>query len=169
MRDRDFTYGDLQDGSPFYDLITNGSEFDFDMDDIVRFREEFKTLIEKLSGVFCDWKAGGDNKIKALPASLLPAEKKSNDEEKENVALEPNTAVDDDDDDDDDDDNNNSNNNSSSAEEKKPAARAVVDQPLQEQHEKKEQPVESSSSESVDNTSWATQPIDGDDCDTDVI
>lgn len=41
----------------FHDLISDGAEFDFNMEDIARFREEFKTLIENLSDLFQKAKA----------------------------------------------------------------------------------------------------------------
>ena len=61
LRNLNFTFGNggMQCGSedekkkkPFYHLITEQEEFEFDMQDIKRFREEFKTLIEQLSGIF---------------------------------------------------------------------------------------------------------------------
>ena len=69
LRNRNFTFQDAGLGSPnkskknkrkrmgaFYQLITNGDEFNFDMDDIARFREEFKILIERLSKLYIDMK-----------------------------------------------------------------------------------------------------------------
>ena len=40
----------------FKELISDSAEFDFDMEDIARFREEFKTLFEKLSGIYLKMK-----------------------------------------------------------------------------------------------------------------
>jgi hypothetical protein len=69
LRDRDFTYGDagmhcetteVKTGSSsraFHELISDGAEFDFNMDDIARFREEFKTLIENLSRLYVTTKS----------------------------------------------------------------------------------------------------------------
>ena len=37
---------------PFYRVITKGAEFDFNKNDMPRIREEFKTLIERLSALF---------------------------------------------------------------------------------------------------------------------
>jgi hypothetical protein len=47
MRHQLFTPKDINDN--FKDMITNGSAFDFDMNDIARIREEFATLIDRLS------------------------------------------------------------------------------------------------------------------------
>ena len=64
LRDRDFTYGDAgmhcentdvitgSSSRAFKELISDGAEFDFNMDDIARFRDEFKTLIENLSRLY---------------------------------------------------------------------------------------------------------------------
>lgn len=63
LRQKEFTYGDagmytvggVATGSgsrAFKDLISDGAEFDFNMEDIARFREEFKTLIERLSALY---------------------------------------------------------------------------------------------------------------------
>jgi len=69
LRDRDFTYGDagmhceetdIISGSSsraFQELISDGAEFDFDMADIARFREEFKTLIIQLSRLYAKAKS----------------------------------------------------------------------------------------------------------------
>ena len=47
MRHQLFTPKDINDN--FKGMITNGSAFDFDMKDIARIREEFATLIDRLS------------------------------------------------------------------------------------------------------------------------
>jgi hypothetical protein len=47
---------------PFSDLITNGNEFDFNVEDIQRIRSEFKTLIRNLHPMYQVIK---DDKIKA--------------------------------------------------------------------------------------------------------
>jgi hypothetical protein len=64
LRHRDFTYGDAgmyceegevargETSRAFHDLISDGAEFDFNMADIARFREEFKTLIERLTNMY---------------------------------------------------------------------------------------------------------------------
>ena len=46
----------------FANLITNGNEFDFDVEDIQRIRRDFKTLIKKLHPLYQEVK---DNKMKA--------------------------------------------------------------------------------------------------------
>lgn len=56
LRNRPFTYGAVSGSTPFSRLITGGTEFDFDMNDIVRFRGEFKKLVENLSLVYYNWK-----------------------------------------------------------------------------------------------------------------
>ena len=69
LRHRNFTYADAgmyctddDDGrrgttsKAFKELISDSAEFDFNMDDIARFREEFKTLIEKLSTIYLKMK-----------------------------------------------------------------------------------------------------------------
>jgi len=78
LRDRSFTYSDLNGGTPFFDLITSGSEFDFNMDDIVRFREEFKTLLERLSELFVRRKREEKNKSKT--ASIQSAQQHEDEE-----------------------------------------------------------------------------------------
>jgi Ulp1 family protease len=64
LRHREFTYGDAgmyceeggitrgSESRAFHDLVSGGPQFDFNMKDISRFREEFKTLIERLSVVY---------------------------------------------------------------------------------------------------------------------
>ena len=64
LRYRNFTYGDAgmycnavdvsrgEASRAFHDLISDGAEFDFNMDDIARFREEFKVLIERLTNLY---------------------------------------------------------------------------------------------------------------------
>ena len=65
LRDRRFTFGDANllcasecenERQPFYNLITEQKEFDFNMTDIARFRTEFKTLIERLSTIYLELK-----------------------------------------------------------------------------------------------------------------
>jgi hypothetical protein len=53
----------------FNHLITDGAEFDFDMSDIARFREEFKTLIERLSDIFLRLKKTEKAEQRELKAS----------------------------------------------------------------------------------------------------
>jgi hypothetical protein len=52
-----------------YHLITDGAEFDFDMSDIARFREEFNILIERLSDIFLQWKTTEKAEQRELKAS----------------------------------------------------------------------------------------------------
>lgn len=59
LRNRSFTFRDVHGNSPFSRLVTGGAEFDFDMNDIVRFRGEFQKLIENLSLVWTKWKREG--------------------------------------------------------------------------------------------------------------
>ena len=71
LRHKDFTYGDAgmhcQEGGvargpasrAFRELISDGAEFDFNMEDIIRFREELKTLIERLSPLYHKMKNAG--------------------------------------------------------------------------------------------------------------
>ncbi len=68
LRYRDFTYRDAgmycseyesgrgATSKAFKELISDSAEFDFNMEDIARFRDEFKTLIEKLSGIYLKMK-----------------------------------------------------------------------------------------------------------------
>jgi len=77
LRHRNFTYGDAgmycEEGETnlgdsrraFRTLISDGAEFDFDMKDIARFREEFKTLIERLSVVYMKWKNASNSKVQS--------------------------------------------------------------------------------------------------------
>ncbi|CAJ1939071.1 unnamed protein product [Cylindrotheca closterium] len=60
LRNRSFTFRDVHGDSPFSRLVAGGAEFDFNMKDIVRFRGEFQTLIENLSGVYSRWKREGE-------------------------------------------------------------------------------------------------------------
>jgi Ulp1 family protease len=80
LRDRHFTYkdagmycdsGDKKTKQAFYHLITDGAEFDFDMSDIARFREEFKILIERLSDTFLQWKKTEKAEQRELKASAI--------------------------------------------------------------------------------------------------
>lgn len=64
LRNRPFSYGAVHERTPFSQLITGGTEFDFDMRDIVRFRGEFKKLVENLSQVYCNWKREEQTKPK---------------------------------------------------------------------------------------------------------
>lgn len=63
LRHKEFTYGDAgmyyqgditrgSESRAFHDLVSGGPQFDFNMKDISRFREEFKTLIERLSVLY---------------------------------------------------------------------------------------------------------------------
>jgi hypothetical protein len=101
LRQRNFTYEDAglrSDDSKklkkkkgaFYHLITADDEFDFDMDDIVRFRDEFKVLIENLSKLFLDMKQAEKEERRKLK------QKQEDEEEKENVmaVAEPSRVVD---------------------------------------------------------------------------
>jgi hypothetical protein len=64
LRHRHFTYAeagvgraDMKAGKrPFGGLITDSSEFYFDMEDIARIRQEIRTLIERLSKGYLYWK-----------------------------------------------------------------------------------------------------------------
>jgi hypothetical protein len=64
LRDRKFSYAeaglnpaDMEAGKrPFGGLITDSPEFEFDMEDIARIREEIRTLIERLSPCYLKWK-----------------------------------------------------------------------------------------------------------------
>ena len=70
LRRRNFTYKDAglrvdkqsKKKGAFYQLITEGSEFQFDMRDIARFREEYKILIERLSEIFLQWRKSQETK-----------------------------------------------------------------------------------------------------------
>ena len=77
LRERNFTYADAgmycdmddeRNQSGLYHLITLGASFDFNMDDIVRFREEFKTLLRRLSVVYWDTKRNGGKSL-AIPGA----------------------------------------------------------------------------------------------------
>ncbi len=50
MRNENFTRSGIREN--FICLITNGTAFQFDMDDIVRIREEFITLVDSLAGLY---------------------------------------------------------------------------------------------------------------------
>jgi sugar-specific transcriptional regulator TrmB len=64
LRRRNFTYAesgldpaDMKAGKrPFGGLITDSPEFEFDMEDIARIREEIRRLIERLSHCYTFWK-----------------------------------------------------------------------------------------------------------------
>jgi hypothetical protein len=102
LRDCLFSYKDIpltrKDGKvihtranpPFRDLITQSDEFDFGMNDIARIREEIRTLIEKLSDHYVEWKKEKDNadreEKKAEKAAKLAAKK---DKESEETAEQP--------------------------------------------------------------------------------
>ena len=67
LRHRKFDYKDagLENptaAGPFSDLITNGEEFDFNVDDIQRIRSDFKTLIKNLHPLY---QIAKDDRIKA--------------------------------------------------------------------------------------------------------
>ena len=67
LRHRKFDYKDAgldnpTAGPPFSDLITNGEEFDFNVDDIQRIRSDFKTLIKNLHPLY---QIAKDDRIKA--------------------------------------------------------------------------------------------------------
>jgi len=92
LRNRSFTFRDVHGNSPFSRLVTGGAEFDFDMDDIVRFRGEFQTLIENLSRVWTKWKREG-----AKPKPKTDDDEKSsgqevNDETPEDKSIEQEMA-----------------------------------------------------------------------------
>jgi hypothetical protein len=79
LRQRGFTYSDAglccdseeeKKSAAFYHLITEGSEFDFDMDDISLFRDEFQTLIERLSEIHTRWKKEEKAEQRRLKAAL---------------------------------------------------------------------------------------------------
>jgi hypothetical protein len=55
LRDREFTRAEagLEDGgTPFRELITQSEAFQFDLDDIERFRTDVKTLIDRLTALY---------------------------------------------------------------------------------------------------------------------
>jgi hypothetical protein len=64
LRHRNFSYAeagldpaDMKAGKrPFGGLITDSPEFEFDMEDIARIREEIRRLIERLSHLYTFWK-----------------------------------------------------------------------------------------------------------------
>eukprot|EP00980_Cylindrotheca_fusiformis_P010725 scaffold2403_cov87-Cylindrotheca_fusiformis.AAC.3 len=93
LRNRSFTYGALGGRSPFSRLITGGSEFDFDMNDIVRFRDEFRKLVENLSKVYSNWKRKEQANQKTCPEDETtynsPTEEQTGEEgsEKENIVI----------------------------------------------------------------------------------
>ena len=63
MRNKRITYRTtgIADKPPYLrDLITKSPEFDFDMDDIARVREELKKLIQNLSSGYLEVKAKED-------------------------------------------------------------------------------------------------------------
>ena len=67
LRRSAFSYreaGAFEKGRRFKALITESPEFDFDMNDIDRIREEMKTLIQELSKVYAPWKQEQDRKEK---------------------------------------------------------------------------------------------------------
>lgn len=64
LRDRAFSRTDNHDGK-FRDLITLSNEFNFDMTDISRLRQEMKKLIESLSGMYAVWKQEEDRNEQA--------------------------------------------------------------------------------------------------------
>ena len=63
MRNKRITYrtAGVEDKPPYLrDLITSSPEFDFDMEDIARVREELKKLIQNLSSGYLEVKAKED-------------------------------------------------------------------------------------------------------------
>ena len=65
LRSYVFTYADVggfkkSDDAMFRELVTNHSAFQFGSEDIVRIRQEFMTLIERLSKMFFTWKEEDD-------------------------------------------------------------------------------------------------------------
>lgn len=62
LRSHKFTYAEVgqSDDNMFRDLITNNAAFRFGSDDIVRIRDEFMMLMERLSVLFFKWKADDD-------------------------------------------------------------------------------------------------------------
>ena len=68
LRHRNFTYAEAgvgrtdrrADQRPFEGLITDSEEFDFDMKDIARIRQDIRTLIERLSQMYSYWKKKKD-------------------------------------------------------------------------------------------------------------
>ena len=93
LRNRSFKYRDVDGNSPFSRVVTGGAEFDFDMDDIVRFRSEFQTLIERLSGVYSKWKRGGEKTISTNESEKKISDQEVNDETQE-VEKEASTSTD---------------------------------------------------------------------------
>jgi len=70
----------------FKELISDGAEFDFNMDDIARFRDEFKTLIENLSRLYVKAKSAEkqamfDEKIQRQAAAAKGMASRERDDE----------------------------------------------------------------------------------------
>ena len=107
LRLRDFTFGDAglcsegeKKNNPFYHLITDTEEFDFDMSDIRRFREELKTLVEKLSGIYLKWKKVEREEQRKAKAALVensekdpPSSSTSDGANLNGVQIEPATSI----------------------------------------------------------------------------
>jgi hypothetical protein len=69
LRHRSFSYRNINAFGErpklrFQELITDSPEFSFAMPDIARIRNEMKTLIERLSGVYLPWKQEENRKEK---------------------------------------------------------------------------------------------------------
>jgi hypothetical protein len=78
LRHKDFTYaeanidrGTLKVGqNPFQELITNSPEFDFDLQDIARCRNETSELITRLSEMYWAWRWGAGLSPNGMPSSV---------------------------------------------------------------------------------------------------
>jgi hypothetical protein len=100
LRHRDFSYAEAGVGRadrkigkrPFGGLITGSPEFDFDMEDIARIRQEIRTLIEQLSRMYVSWKKSKELAEKEArleeKARLSEASKRD-----ENISKEPSESV----------------------------------------------------------------------------
>ena len=73
MRHQLFTPKDINDN--FKDMITNGSAFDFDMEDIARIRKEFATLIDRLSPKYLAIKDAEEKAAKRAKKKAVAGEK----------------------------------------------------------------------------------------------
>ena len=73
MRHQLFTPKDINDN--FKDMITNGSAFDFDMEDIARIRKEFATLIDRLSPKYLAIKDAEEKAAKRAKKNAVAGEK----------------------------------------------------------------------------------------------
>jgi hypothetical protein len=92
LRGRKFSYRDAgligEKPQPFKVLITESDEFEFGTDDISRIRDEFRTLLERLSVLYVKWKADRDDqRRKAIAARSKKAHEKPRNEIQPNAEL----------------------------------------------------------------------------------